>query len=597
MSFCAPARENGAALPIRRARCRARHPDFVNARSGRRACCNRTQSARRTAKWRFGRSKKRHFRAFSATFSAIFSVFLREFALEGATGRDCGLEGSQASPRRDPGSGGIGGIGASRLGEPTSAVWCRPLDAATDIRLGVINARVPNPRGRAAAMLLTITTTQQPATDLGFLLQKHPDRFHRFELSFGKAHVFYPEATTEVCQAALLLDVDPVGIVRGKGREHGLLSQYVNDRPYVASSFLSVAISRVYGSALQGRCRDRPELASLPLPLEARLDVLPVRGGERFLRSVFEPLSYAVDAVRHPLDVQFPEWGESSYFSVTIRKTTTLSELLTHLYVLVPVFDSAKHYFVGDDELEKLLTKGSGWLANHPEREEIARRYLKFQTSLFRQALARLVQDEEPDDAGVDDERPIEQVEAILEQPLSLNEQRVAVVLAALRASGAKRVLDLGCGEGKLLRELLKDPQFEAIVGLDVSIRALETARDRLRLDRLPERQAARISLIHGSLCYRDRRLEGFDAARPHTIVLTTPNREYNVKWENVGADNRRHPDHRFEWTRREFREWAETVAGRHGYSVRFIPVGPVDALIGSPTQMGVFERREARHG
>ena len=178
-------------------------------------------------------------------------------------------------------------------------------------------------------MLLTIATTHQPATDLGFLLHKNPDRFQSYDLSFGKAHVFYPEASAERCQACLLLDVDPVGMVRGKGQGEGLLDQYVNDRPYVASSFLSVAISQVFGSALQGRCKDRPELAATSLPLEARLDVLPVRGGERFLQSVFEPLGYAVEAVRHPLDERFPEWGESPYFSVTISKLTTLSDLLT----------------------------------------------------------------------------------------------------------------------------------------------------------------------------------------------------------------------------------------------------------------------------
>ena len=465
-------------------------------------------------------------------------------------------------------------------------------------------------------MLLTITTTHRPATELGYLLHKHPERFQSYDLSFGKAHVFYPEASDERCRACLLLDVDPVGMVRGKGQAEGLLDQYVNDRPYVASSFLSVAISQVFGSALQGRCKDRPELATSPLPLEARLDVLPVRGGERFLRAVFEPLGYTVEAVRHSLDERFPEWGESPYFSVTVAKVTTLTELLTHLYVLVPVFDNTKHYFVGDDELEKLLAKGTGWLPSHPEREEITRRYLKFQPSLFRQALARLMQEEQPSEAEGDNLRPVDRAEEALERPLSLNDQRIGAVLAALRASGAKRVLDLGCGEGKLLRELLKDKQFEEIVGMDVSIRTLETARDRLKLDRLPERQAARIKLLHGSLIYRDRRLEGFDAAavvevvehldpprlsaferavfefaRPGTVVLTTPNREYNVTWENVGAGKLRHADHRFEWTRDEFRAWAEGVAGRHGYSVRFLAIGPVDEALGPPTQMGVFER------
>jgi 3' terminal RNA ribose 2'-O-methyltransferase Hen1 len=467
-------------------------------------------------------------------------------------------------------------------------------------------------------MLLTITTTHRPATDLGHLLHKHPGRFQSYDLSFGRAHAFYPEAAEDRCAACLLLDVDPVGMVRGKGRAEGLLDQYVNDRPYVAGSFLSVAISQVYGSALQGRCKDRPELASTPIPLEARLDVLPVRGGERFLRAVFEPLGYAVEAARHPLDERFPEWGESPYFSVTVSRETTLSELLTHLYVLIPVFDNQKHYFVGDDETEKLLAKGGDWLANHPEKEEIARRYLKHRPGLYREALARLVREEQPAEASGDEKPPGDRAEEVLERPLSLHDQRIGAVLAALRSSGARRVLDLGCGEGKLLRELLKDRQFEEVVGMDVAIRSLETARDRLHLDRLPERQAARIKLVHGSLTYRDRRLEGFAAAavvevvehldpprlsaferavfefaRPGTVVLTTPNREYNVTWENVGADRLRHPDHRFEWTRREFHDWAEGIAERFGYAVRFLPVGPVDEALGPPTQLAVFARMD----
>ena len=202
-------------------------------------------------------------------------------------------------------------------------------------------------------MLLTITTTCRPANDLGYLLHKHPERFQSFDLSFGKAHVFYPEVGAERCTACLLLDVDPVGMVRGKNPDQNFLpDQYVNDRPYAASSFMSVAISQVFGSALQGRCKDRPELAATAIPLAARIDVLPVRGGERFLRGVFEPLGYEVEAVRRPLDEKFPEWGDSPYFSVEVRKTTTLADLLTHLYVLIPVFDSRKHYFVGADENE-----------------------------------------------------------------------------------------------------------------------------------------------------------------------------------------------------------------------------------------------------
>src|SRR5262249_17701720 len=297
------------------------------------------------------------------------------------------------------------------------------------------------------------------------------------------------------CSACLLLDVDPIGMVRGKNASgRFLLAQYVNDRPYAASSFMSVAISQVFGSALQGRCKDRPELAVTPIPLSARLDVLPVRGGERVLRNVLEPLGYVVEATRCPLDERFPEWGESPYFAVTVQKTTTLADLLTHLYVLIPVFDNAKHYWIGDDEMEKLLAKGQGWLAAHPEKEEITRRYLKFQPSLFREALARLAQEEAP--LAGEEEGPQNEMEDGLETPLSLNDQRLGSVMAALRASGSRRVLDLGCGEGKLIRELLKDKQFEEIMGLDVSIRSLEVAQRRLKLERLPTRQAERVKLL-----------------------------------------------------------------------------------------------------
>ena len=464
-------------------------------------------------------------------------------------------------------------------------------------------------------MLLTISTTHEPATDLGYLLHKHPERCQSVNLSFGKAHVFYPEVSEERTSAVLLLDVDPVGMVRGKSRDQSfLLGQYVNDRPYVASSFMSVAISQVFGSAMSGRCKDREELVKVPIPLTARIDVLPVRGGDGLVQRFFEPLGYTVEMKRHPLDEKFPEWGESPYYSVTIAATKLLSELLTHLYVLIPVFDNQKHYFVGDDEIEKLLEKGAGWLATHPEKEQITRRYLRHRSNLYREALARLVEEEQDDDA--DEEPKGLGPEASLEQTVSLNEQRHGTVLAALRGSGARSVLDLGCGEGKLLRDLLADRQFVRIVGMDVSIRSLEIAHRRLNLDQISDRQAERIKLIHGSLIYRDQRLANFDAAavveviehldpprlyafervvfefaRPQTVVLTTPNSEYNVMWESLPAGTFRHADHRFEWTRQEFQDWANRVASQHGYSVRFVPVGPMDERVGSPTQMGVFER------
>ncbi|NOJ91823.1 3' terminal RNA ribose 2'-O-methyltransferase Hen1 [Corallococcus coralloides] len=467
-------------------------------------------------------------------------------------------------------------------------------------------------------MLLTLSTTHSPATDLGYLLHKNPERPQSFELPFGLAHVFYPEASASRTTAALLLEVDPVALVRGRpssgGGQGGPLEQYVNDRPYVASSFMSVALSRVFGTALSGRSKDRPELAEQPIPLSARLSVLPCRGGEAFLRRLFEPLGYTVTATRHALDETVPAWGDSRYFTVTLEGQVRLGDLLSHLYVLIPVLDDDKHYWVGDEEVEKLVRHGEGWLAAHPEREQIARRYLRHRHSLAREALERLAGDEAPEPEERQEARNAE--EAVLESRLSLNEQRLQTVMTALQEHGAARVVDLGCGEGKLLKALLKDRRFTELVGMDVSHRTLEIAQDRLGIERMPDLQRQRVKLLHGSLLYRDQRLAGFDAAtvieviehldmprlaaferalfeytRPGLILLTTPNAEYNVRFTSLPAGTFRHRDHRFEWTRAEFEAWAASMCERYGYTVRFLPVGENDAEVGAPTQMAVFTR------
>jgi 3' terminal RNA ribose 2'-O-methyltransferase Hen1 len=269
---------------------------------------------------------------------------------------------------------------------------------------------------------------------------------------------------------------------------------------------------------------------------------------------------------------------------------------------------------VGDDEVKKLLRHGEGWLAAHPACELITKRYLKHQRSLADAALSQLLRDEaaDPDEPA---ERHAREEEA-LERPMRLDEQRLGAVLAALKACGAKSVVDLGCGEGKLVGALLKEPSFERIIGLDVAHRSLERARDRLHLDSLPERQRARVTLLHGSLFYRDKRIHGLEAAalveviehldpprlrafervvfefaRPGTVVLTTPNAEYNVHFAALAGGKLRHKDHRFEWTRAELEAWAHGVADRYQYAVRILGVGNDDPLTGPPTQMAVFTK------
>ncbi|MFI7698932.1 3' terminal RNA ribose 2'-O-methyltransferase Hen1 [Nonomuraea sp. NPDC049480] len=517
-------------------------------------------------------------------------------------------------------------------------------------------------------MLLTITTTASPATDLGFLLHKHPARVQEFGQSFGTATVFYPEAGEERCTAALMLEVDPIALVRsrGKGSPDFSLSQYVNDRPYAASSLLAVALGDVFRTARAGRCKARPELPGTALPLELRLPALPCRGGPDLARRLFEPLGWEAEAEALPLDEGFPEWGESRYVRLTLRGDARLADALNHLYVLLPVLDDGKHYWIAPDEVDKLIRAGEGWLRGHPERGLITRRYLGRRWALARTALARLaelgdetedelepaVSEEAPAEETAADEMAAAEAEARAGEPEGadamggvpaegtpagtagaldaevgaaageesrpkakpLNLQRREAVLARLEELGAVSVIDLGCGQGELVGALLARPRFARVAGTDVSSMALTIAARKLRLDRMPDAKRARLTLFQGALTYTDKRLKGYDAAvlmevvehvdpprlaalervvfgqaRPQHVLVTTPNVEYNVRYEFLTG--LRHPDHRFEWTRAEFASWATRVAAEHGYQVAFEPVGDDDPEVGPPTQMGVFTR------
>jgi 3' terminal RNA ribose 2'-O-methyltransferase Hen1 len=458
-------------------------------------------------------------------------------------------------------------------------------------------------------MFFSIATTHAPATDLGFLLMKHPERVHEVELGFGKAVVFYPQASAEHCEAALVLDVDPVGLVRGRGDGEGLMDQYVNDRPYAASSFLSVALNRCFRTAMTGVSKERPDLADSKIPLKVRVCPVPARGGEAVLRSLFEPLGWTVTFA----SIEGPN-GPSRYVDLTLEGVQRVAEALSHVYVLIPVLDDDKHYWVGDDEVEKLIAKARPWLATHPARELITLRYLKKRRSLARAALARLSSGEAADVAGEAAAR--ESREEKLEAPVRLSDIRLDTVVETLAAKGVRVIADLGCGEGKLTGRLVRDRRFEKIIGLDASSRALEIAADRLKLNLAGGPKEGRVALLHGALTYRDARwkeaeaatlvevIEHLDAdrlpalaqavfgyARPKVVVVTTPNAEHNVMFPTLAAGTFRHPDHRFEWSRAEFRTWGDAVAEMFGYAVSYADIGEAHAAHGPPTQMAVFER------
>ena len=312
------------------------------------------------------------------------------------------------------------------------------------------------------------------------------------------------------------------------------------------------------------------------------------------------------------LDSEFPAWGDSHYVAARLAGRQTVRSALEHLYVLLPVLDDAKHYWIGPDEVDKLLLRGGDWLGSHPGSDLITRRYVRL-PEFTREALARLAEAGEDADL-LDTQR--DAAEQATESPLRLGQQRLDAVLEVVRSVGAGRVVDLGCGEGRLLERLIAEPTVAHVAGVDASVGAVKRAEQRLKLDTMSERRRERIQLLQGALTYTDSRLQGFDVATvievvehldterldvfaevvfghisASTVVLTTPNREYNQNFEQLDSRGLRHEDHRFEWTRTEFEAWARGITERFGYRVEISGIGPVDPVCGPPTQMAVFRR------
>lgn len=473
-------------------------------------------------------------------------------------------------------------------------------------------------------MLVTVTSTAPIASNLSHLLRKHPDRAQAFPLSVGMAHVFYPEVSDERCTVAMLLEVDPIGLVRDKrfrGSDAATLARYVNDRPYASSSMVAVALGQVFRTAMNGTSESFPELAASPLPLEITVAAVPARGRDTvgLVSRLFEPLGWQVGETVIPLDPEFPEWGDSPYVDLVLRGDIRLGEALRHLYVLLPVLDDAKHYWVSEDEVGKLLRAGEGWLPDHPEREVITRRYLAHQRSMVEEAtelLAAEAQLSALDDNYAPDPTP----ESAHARPTRLAQLRADAVHAALRDVSAHTIADIGCGEGALLKRLIADPAFTTVVGTDVSASVLARAERALNLREASDRQRERVRLLQSSVTYQDDRIAGLDAvvlmeviehidperlptlessvfgaAAPQSVVVTTPNSDYNALFESLPAGTFRHVDHRFEWSRAEFASWAAGIATRNGYSVEFRTVGDVHPNFGSPTQLALFRKATDR--
>ncbi|MBA3824664.1 MAG: 3' terminal RNA ribose 2'-O-methyltransferase Hen1 [Ktedonobacterales bacterium] len=459
-------------------------------------------------------------------------------------------------------------------------------------------------------MLITLTAQAHDAPDLGYLFAKNPGSVFSRDFSAGRVWVFYPTVQADRITIALLTEIDPIALVRGSVT----IDQYVNDRPYVASSLISVALGTAFASALAGSTKEHAERLTERIAWEIVIPVVACDAGADFITRIFAPLGYTVALDQLPLDPHLPSLGASDLFHVTLTGAQTMQDALSHLYVLLPVLDDSKHYYVDAQEVAKLQSHGGTWLARHPERAVIAHRYLRHQRGLVADALAGLAEDLPPATALAADEMaaPVTPDDALP----SLHQQRLDAVMAAIHEIGATSLADLGCGEGRLLEMALHVPTLTRILGMDVASAVLARAARRLHLDELSEAQRERIQLIHGSLLYRDRRLAGFDVAtlveviehldpprlgalaqvvfgqsRPRRVIVTTPNRDYNTRYPL--GERLRHTDHRFEWSRAEAHAWADQIVATFSYTVAQRDLGPADPDLGGPSQMLIFDRSE----
>jgi 3'' terminal RNA ribose 2''-O-methyltransferase Hen1 len=469
---------------------------------------------------------------------------------------------------------------------------------SSDINVDIIGKSYRFPlKPDEAKVYLSIATTRPKAADLGFILYKHPDRVFRSDSSRNKnlkAVGFYPEAGDERCEFVLLVEVDPVERVRGLAWNGGI-AQYVEPLPFLASSYMSQAISLCLRSAMNGivSSKDPSEDARLRAmavehwPLEIK--VSPIRTSPALIERMFQPLGWEVTIDSMPLDVPGVE-RDNALHTVTLKGSSTVQDALTQLYVLLPALDPVRHYFYDEAEVAKLLEKSRNWLETHPARNLIVGRYLSKSRELREAAMSQFEEAvEAPQEAAIE---------------VSAHSARHMRIAEAVSAMGDVRIVDLGCGEGKLLSRLAFLPGKIEIVGVEPSLRDLEKARK--NLSRNPARQMdPRVKLRHGSIAYADDSLRNFDVAilseviehidperldhaercvfgfmKPEVVIVTTPNAGFNTVF-GLSDGEFRHRDHRFEWSVDEATDWCRRVAATYGYEFEIDGAGGYDENVG----------------
>jgi 3' terminal RNA ribose 2'-O-methyltransferase Hen1 len=443
-------------------------------------------------------------------------------------------------------------------------------------------------------------------------------------MSFGEGYVYFQENPQGDNSLSLLVDVDPLATVQGRGQLSHMDGLYVNDRAYVPSSLLTSALTKAFGTALSGRCKERPELASTPIDWTVSVPVVTSDWRTEILWSLFGPLGYEVRMAhveREGHRSSHPDVA-SDLTGVKLCTTATMREVLSHLVVLIQVLDQDNHRWLDEQDLDPFMRRVEGWLPEHPYGMFILKRALKHQKHLIKAVIAKFpaIVDSQARISSINSEMwDASQLEEYADQPLSLNRQRFAVVQELIERLQPRSLVDLGCGDGSFIGFLANGAllhPMERIIGMDVSASELARAKTRMEhLSSLPGRRTP-VEWLLGSLLYRDPRIKGLDMAIlieviEHidpwrlpalerqvfgeggyaSIVVTTPNREFNLIYGLSEEHSLRHRDHRFEWTRQEFQEWVQKIASQYGYEWQIQGIGTVSLDHGSPSQMVLFQK------
>ncbi|MCM3572375.1 3' terminal RNA ribose 2'-O-methyltransferase Hen1 [Mesobacillus subterraneus] len=447
-------------------------------------------------------------------------------------------------------------------------------------------------------MQLTIRAVGENVQVISHLLAKNPNNLYERNQKGHAVRLFFSSFTEREVEATVFVAPDSLELVKNQGNQYDI-THYINDREFAVSSIFISLIRTALGTALNGQPKEE-YIKWVKHPFDLELSFGPVASGlsDHQIVDLFEPLGFNVSINRPQIEYNFNLKSKSSVRFITLKGRTPLQMALRQIFVLIPVLDNYKHYFIDEKEIEKLERYGEGWLDDHPQKSFILKKALRFKN------VYELVEGQEKDTAAPEMRK------------IRLNDMRYEKIVDTVNGFENKEsIVDLGSGEGKLSTRLGFIPGVKEILAVEpseeASIRAMERFAQAEGKDYF-----IKPTQLWGSLFYYDERLKGKDVIilceviehideerlskvfqtilqdyRPKNLVVTTPNKEYNALYE---MDTEfRHGDHRFEWSREEFEAWCKARNEEGEYELIFDGIGELDEQFGFPTQMCIFKRKE----